>query len=248
VVVQAFGNTSYGTSNNFGVLVGERPKSASPVDAGTLVESAPNTQGYDVGGENTLACLAKYPPTIQEGAAGVIYVIAAPAWMVNSGGQEYQDLKGPELPPNSAGRFGTFAERAAGQAAQYDQQETAKQTMMQYIAKYSYCSHYLKMTAASLRIPLCCAVRVGRTYKIQSVDGVALFTGYLHSLRHEVTIGQEGSIACTYLSFTHILAAGSKIYGVNAVPPDPQAITVPPGGLFAPDQAPGVLPAVEAAV
>lgn len=221
-LVMGQGMDSYAMSGDVSVLQGTPPPAAVKIDPGELFQSAVVASG-DAGMQ--LTTLAKYPPVVPRNAVGIFYILAAPAW-INPDLVTY-DLSTTLLKQiPEAQRAKAVLEDMKAFKAKMTGAAAVRQNVMDYMAKQAFRAMYLGETTGQITIPLNLKVRPGYPYTVKSVTGETLFTGYLKSVVHDITITADGGAAAvSTLMFTHVLAPNAVIKSLQENPTFPTAVT-----------------------
>lgn len=199
----------------------------------------PDHLANDFHAHNSLLSLARYPATVPKNAAGRYELVNAPEWIYS-----YDFSRGDNVGqfithrPVSAEQNFRGADSRLIEAAQHEldqclalavgQEVTG--TILDWVARQVFDSLYLGSTSARVVIPLNLQLQVGRTYQMRAHDGKDLFTGFLASVVHNISIGGNGEEGAAYstLGFSHVKAPGFDLDPRVAVGKAPLLISTRP--------------------
>jgi hypothetical protein len=171
----------------------------------------------------TMRFLSKYPavPTV---TAGKYMTVIAPSWTLPT------SYTTADIGENNLSEGNDLADLSASAPNRFTnanniystQQKTnmlgklkSRVPVLDYLARLTYGSCVLDRGNAFVSIPLNMQVQVGRTYDLQSMEGNSLYNGFLNSVTHTITLGQQGAAATTSLDFSHVVVTGAQLNGIN---------------------------------
>ena len=187
-----------------------QPQNLKP---GAIFNIADGFENISFAGD-TLRYSAKYPekPIV---TAGQYLMVMAPAWTYPTS-YVGKDLFAAKT--QGENRFDAAVVQAAQNVENLTGLHTGRIPILDYLARTTYESCVLAKTSSFVSIPLCLKVQVGRTYTLASMDGAPLYQGYLNGVVHTIVIADTGAQAQTSLNFSHIIAVGAKLDGINKDP------------------------------
>ena len=101
-------------------------------------------------------------------------------------------------------------EGLADRKTRANQMDFERRNILKWVAQRTYEEQFLKSCMASATLPLCVNVQVGLTYEVRDQADMPIFTGYLASCVHTVSLENQNASGRTDLIFSHVKAAGVK--------------------------------------
>jgi hypothetical protein len=201
----------YVFSGQLGADQGARPLVPVPVDGSEHYAGRIAAEGDTW---SRMFSLARYPEHVDRDAAGMFYVLQVPNW-INDDLLAYETLE--ELRETAEKQSSTMDRNQQLVAimpelrSAIQKQNTPRLKILQYMARMFFEELYLGATYATVTVPFDARPCAGRTYKVQDFAGNPLFSGYLRSVNHSVSIVPPGAVASTTLVFSHILVSGARL-------------------------------------
>jgi hypothetical protein len=154
--------------------------------------------------------LVSWPATLP--ANGQTLVLQAPSWIPT-------DIKIPKTDTSEKKRvyLDVNIQKALDKAEQNQRGKSGKliKDLLTEFAKQYYCNVTLVEASATVVTALDVTWEIGKRYIVKQSGGDALFSGFLHMMKHTVSSNTTSPQANTQLTFTHVEATGFTLPNKN---------------------------------
>ena len=171
--------------------------------------------------ENSPYTIGRFPTSVPDSAVGRYHTIPSPEWLPRLVEVNSDSSKITGIGSRKTAIIGAEEKRRTYAKAKWDNRKDC----LEFFARLAFRKEYLKEATGTVSAPLNLGLLPGRTYQVNSINGVPLFQGYLRSVSHEVMIGsgQNTGNASSRMEFSHILSADTKIDALEPRAEDPES-------------------------